>query len=550
MTANTAQQVRPTGVEKKLRIIKINSILPSPHQTRIFPPDWEKSESTIEMVQSIKENGLFQPPLVRDGKSSGKIGKYILVAGERRLRCSKLAGLKEIPVIVTELSEKEAAKVTASENYHREDLSIIEEAAAIKVLIEAYDGDVKEVAAYIDKSEAWVKSWSLIADLEECWKKLTFHDPELNDDLWLWKPGHWRQIARLDKQIQKDLYDEYINQWDHFKGEMTIEELKDFLAKSFCKMEIAVWPLHSFKGLAEKTCNECYLRSDKQKGLFDDESDYSEPKGARCLSKECFEKKWCSYQNDRYTQAIEKYGKALKVGSTDVNSSIANTYSKVYEASPINCSWVYTKATKSDPKAIPVLMLDGKSAGKVLWKKKESYSNSSTQSKPETEEEKEELRKERLKKKREFLVVKLILSRFTKLEIQGKEYQFPKNIDYPEAAGEPKIPSLIQMSTLATIIGGEPLCMSITECYVSDDEKGESMKKACQLTPDSEDDVRNTVERLYKMCCRTISESLMQTIRNKYHIPQTYLKAICQFFELDHKVLVRFSKEAFPDKRG
>ena len=95
--------------DKKLRIVKINTILPSPHQTRIFPEGWTKNESTQEMMQSIKENGLFQPPLVRIDKKH--IGKYVLVAGERRLRCSKLAGLKEIPIIVIDMSEKEAASV-------------------------------------------------------------------------------------------------------------------------------------------------------------------------------------------------------------------------------------------------------------------------------------------------------------------------------------------------------------------------------------------------------------------------------------------------------
>ncbi len=274
--------------ETKSRLQYINSdlILPSPHQTRIFPEGWEEEESTREMVQSIRKDGLFQPPLVR----RAPLSQYYLIAGERRLRCSRLAGLTEIPVIIKEVTEKEAAKITAAENYNREDLTIIEEAAAIKVLIEAYDGDVAEVGAYIDKSEAWVRGWARIADIEECWKALMLPDSKQEDDLWKWKVGHWRLIARLDKKIQHELYQEYKKTWHghHFCGSMTVKELNSFLEKSFCKLSCALWELETFKGQATKgkTCAECYLRSDRQKGLFDSETEKA--KDARCLSENCF----------------------------------------------------------------------------------------------------------------------------------------------------------------------------------------------------------------------------------------------------------------------
>ncbi len=550
----TLQPEEAVTPESKLQIINIEAILPSPHQTRIFPKDWEEQQSTQEMVQSIREDGLFQPPLIRTAPDKSE--KYYLIAGERRLRCCRLAGLKEIPVILKKVSEKEAAKITAAENYNREDLTIIEEAAAIRVLIEAYDGDIAEVAAYIDKSEAWVKSWAMIAELEECWKKLMLPDPEINDNLWRWKVGHWRQIARLDKTIQQDLYKEYVDSWNFFTGEMTINELKECLATTFCRMDKAIWPLDTFTGESGKTCSECYLRSDKQKGLFDEADDFGEKaeQGAKCLSKECYNKKWCEYQKEQYEEAKEKYGKGLRVGTSICNSKVAQDFQDGYEMTVLDCRYGYKKATKNDPKSIPIFILDGDSAGRVQWKKKDSYSSGSTSLKPETEEEKEELRLERLKKKRELLVVKFLVSRFTDINKAGKEYQFPKDTEYPEAGGELKIPALLKLSALVTIVGGESINENGSQFgYVSDDTKGMLIKKAYKFSidPDSDTDpdLDLTLERLYTMCSHTISEALMSMIRNRY-ISQNYIKAICTFFELNHNALVKASEEAFPDRKG
>lgn len=117
--------------------------------------------SLAELSQSIAAHGVIQPIAV---KSTGD-GFYKIIAGERRYRAAKMAGLSEIPAIIMELDEKSSAEVAIIENIQREDLNVIEEAAAYKALMDEYKMTQEELAQRIGKSRSSVANILRVLDL-------------------------------------------------------------------------------------------------------------------------------------------------------------------------------------------------------------------------------------------------------------------------------------------------------------------------------------------------------------------------------------------------
>lgn len=107
-----------------------------------------------ELAESIREKGIIQPILVR--KHPAKTGEYEIIAGERRWRAAALAGLHEVPAIVRELTDSQAAEIALIENVQREDLSILEEALAYQRLVNDFNHRQEDVARLVGKSRAYV----------------------------------------------------------------------------------------------------------------------------------------------------------------------------------------------------------------------------------------------------------------------------------------------------------------------------------------------------------------------------------------------------------
>ena len=128
-------------------IVKITKIEPNREQ-----PRKNFDEDTLqELADSIKQYGLLQPILVQDKKDH-----YEIIAGERRWRASKLAGLKEVPVIIKNYTEQEIVEISLIENIQRQDLNPIEEAQAYKRLLTEFHLKQDEVAERVSKSRAAV----------------------------------------------------------------------------------------------------------------------------------------------------------------------------------------------------------------------------------------------------------------------------------------------------------------------------------------------------------------------------------------------------------
>jgi ParB family chromosome partitioning protein len=137
----------PAGVQIADRNeVDINSIIPNPKQPRtIFDAD-----ALAELSASIKEVGLLQPPVVRNMGN----GTYELIMGERRLRASKLAGLKTIPVIIRQTPDNELLREALLENIHRSQLNPLEEGSAYQNLLNDFGYTHEELASKVGKSRS------------------------------------------------------------------------------------------------------------------------------------------------------------------------------------------------------------------------------------------------------------------------------------------------------------------------------------------------------------------------------------------------------------
>ena len=137
----------PAGIQIADRNeVDINSIVPNPKQPRtIFDAD-----ALAELSASIKEVGLLQPPVVRDMGN----GTYELIMGERRLRASKLAGLKTIPVIIRQTPDNELLREALLENIHRSQLNPLEEGSAYQNLLNDFGYTHEELASKVGKSRS------------------------------------------------------------------------------------------------------------------------------------------------------------------------------------------------------------------------------------------------------------------------------------------------------------------------------------------------------------------------------------------------------------
>lgn len=137
-----------TGNETSGTMLSINEIEPNRNQ-----PRKNFSEKGLEeLAKSIEQNGIIQPILVRPMSD----GSYQLIAGERRWRAARMAGLHEVPVTIREMTDEEASVFALIENLQREDLNPVEEAEGLKSLIESYGFTQEEAADRVGKSRTAV----------------------------------------------------------------------------------------------------------------------------------------------------------------------------------------------------------------------------------------------------------------------------------------------------------------------------------------------------------------------------------------------------------
>lgn len=164
--------------------LAVNDIIPNKEQ----PRKTFDEAALQELADSIKQHGVLQPLLVRPLTTGG----YQLVAGERRWRASRLAELKEVPVIIKELSDTEAMEIAIIENLQREDLNPIEEAEGLQALIDKCGFTQEEVATSVGKSRPAITNAIRLLRLPEEVRQMT-KDGDIS-------AGHARALLAFDNE--------------------------------------------------------------------------------------------------------------------------------------------------------------------------------------------------------------------------------------------------------------------------------------------------------------------------------------------------------------
>ena len=192
-TPNTEKAEESTGTGEIL--VKINEVEPNRDQPR---KDFDEEELQ-ELAESIKNYGVLQPLLVQKKGTS-----YELIAGERRWRAAKLAGLREVPVVLREYNKQQAMEIALIENVQRSDLNPIEEAQAYQQLVKEFHLTQEEIAVRVSKNRATITNAMRLLKL----------DSQIQDLLikGMISSGHARALLSLeDGQLQKKAAQEILD---------------------------------------------------------------------------------------------------------------------------------------------------------------------------------------------------------------------------------------------------------------------------------------------------------------------------------------------------
>ena len=194
LAENKKSEEKPAEVK-----VKISKVEPNREQPRKnFDED-----ALLELAESIKQFGVLQPLLVQDRKDY-----YEIIAGERRWRAAKIAGLKEVPVIIKKLTEQEMVEISLIENIQREDLNPIEEAHAYERLIQEFNLTQDEVAERVSKSRTAVTNSMRLLKLNEKVQQMVIDD--------MLTTGHARALLGIEDQekqyvVAQQIFDEKLS---------------------------------------------------------------------------------------------------------------------------------------------------------------------------------------------------------------------------------------------------------------------------------------------------------------------------------------------------
>lgn len=210
--------IMETAEESDIKEILVSEVRPNPYQ----PRKTFNEETLNELALSIKNYGVFQPIIVKKG-----LRGYDLIAGERRLRASRIAGLTKIPAIVKDFTDDEMREISLLENIQRENLTAIELAWAYKDIIDNLDIRQEDLAQKIGKSRSHVTNTLGLLNLPRNVQEMI-----LNGDISM---GHARVLSKMDND------DEVIKLANRIVHEnMSVHELENISKKEDIKKRVPI----------------------------------------------------------------------------------------------------------------------------------------------------------------------------------------------------------------------------------------------------------------------------------------------------------------------
>lgn len=203
-------KIETKTVVKEVDTIDINKIEPNHSQ----PRKSFNEDALQELADSIKQHGMIEPLIVQQGEK----GLYKIIAGERRWRAAKIAGIKEIPVVVKDYTNQEIMEIALIENLQREDLNPIEEAEAFQRLIEEYHLKQDEVAEKVSKSRVAITNSLRLLKLDKKVREMVIEDKI--------KSGHARTLLAIE-----DLELQYNTAMKVFDEKLSVRETEKLVKK-------------------------------------------------------------------------------------------------------------------------------------------------------------------------------------------------------------------------------------------------------------------------------------------------------------------------------
>lgn len=330
----------------EIMIIPCSQIVPSPANKRKG-----RTEKIEELAENIRLHGLLSEPLVRP------LGdKFEIVAGERRWRACSLI-MESMPVKIRELTDSEAHEITFSENFEREDLTALEEAEFVNIMIQ--DGKTfSEIADRFKTNEKWVARRAKLINLS----------PEIRSELEtgneqgvsLWSAANLELLARFEHHIQNEI----ARNFEADETPIKSGELKEYLDSYIMNLSKAPWKLDDeFLSEVAGPCTLCAKRSSLQTNLFD--TDENKKITDQCIDRACWNVKLGAFVTIKEQQVREKNPDLITIvqGWGDLHALPEDSDLLKKSISGYNI----IDCKKSDPDAKQALVVDGVDAGKLKW---------------------------------------------------------------------------------------------------------------------------------------------------------------------------------------
>ncbi len=344
-----------------VQLIPLEKIEPHPENRRVggFP-----AAKIQELAESIKAKGIINPPIIRPVNEH-----FQMVAGERRWRAAKLAGLASIPCIVREMDDRAAVEVMTIENLQREDVHPLDEADGYFRLQKA-GMDIEDIATKVGKSTSYIYQRLKLLELEKDSRK-AFIDGKLS-------AGHAILIARLPHDYQRAVLKEIR---ERYRGDVSVRDLEEIIQREIFH-ELGHAPFKKDDaGLLAKAgaCTTCPKRTGAQK----DGADVC--KKDSCMDPGCYEAKIKAHVEREKTAPD---GKKRLLVSRDWRNNPPEGVLR-------DGQWEECK--KGDKGAEQVLIIAGHEAGKVTWGKKYSPGAQRTRHEPSAAEKAAEEKRKKAK---------------------------------------------------------------------------------------------------------------------------------------------------------
>jgi ParB/RepB/Spo0J family partition protein len=369
----------------EVQYIATSKIIPTRDNPRKVRTDTQQFK---ELVASIKdpEIGIIEPLIGRPDPT--RPGMIDLRAGARRFAAALEAGLTTVPVIVRQMDDKQALKVTIIENKDRQNLTPIEEARGYKLMLER-GFTAFEIAREMQCSATFVTRRAKLADLVPEWQAAVEDE---RSNYFTWHAGHLELVARFEPDVQlriKAHLDKY-----GVHRTLKVKDLERELQEFTRNLASAPWPLDDATLFPKAgACSECPKRSCCRPGLFDVMEEDAKKKPVLCLDASCWKKKDRIFIDRKIEAAKEQYPGAVTV-SRGYGPGRRGDFGE-YE---------YDKAKKGDKGALPAVVVNGPGKGSLTWIKPKRDSIAAAKARKQTVGE---LRKELAAKRDNFIVGQL-----------------------------------------------------------------------------------------------------------------------------------------------